>query len=195
MRSRLPKRPVGRTANASPTPQVRGQHRQAVHPVAASSRRKRGRPTADVQAIGTGSIADIRPVWQRQGRPLVKASTGARKKGSPPVRHADHSGVVPCVQTPPPPYVGTFCVMCRHADQMLTSMDTTNACGILVHWAICVISTVVPTAALYSGAPRMFSACTGSRVHLTPSREHQPGWQSTASFAAAYRLGLLAIRH
>lgn len=55
-------------------PQVRGQHRQIVHPFAGiySLRRKRDLPAAvtDVQAAGTGSIADTWPVGlgnQRQG--------------------------------------------------------------------------------------------------------------------------------
>ena len=66
-------------ADAPPTPQVRGQHRQAVHPVACilSSRRKRDRPTAvtDVQEVGAGSIAGVRPVGQCQ------AGAGAGHEG------------------------------------------------------------------------------------------------------------------
>ncbi len=60
----------GVDADASPIPQARIQHRQAINPVAclSSSRRKRYRPTAtnDIGAVGAGSIADIRPVGQRQ---------------------------------------------------------------------------------------------------------------------------------
>ncbi len=61
------------------TTQIRGQHRQAVHPVAciSSLRRKRDQFTAvtNAQAVGAGSIAEMGPVGQCC---RCQASAGAR---------------------------------------------------------------------------------------------------------------------
>ncbi len=72
----------GVDADASPTPQARIQHLQALNPVAcfSSSRRKRYRSTEinDVEAVGAGSIADIRPVGHSQAQvPDTKAAWGS----------------------------------------------------------------------------------------------------------------------
>ena len=92
----------GVDAEAAPnTPQVRGQHRQAVHPVAcmSSSRRKRGRPTAvtNVQEVGAGSIADVQPVGQCQGKRRCRAQRPQEEvflnTPLPLARHNCHSGM------------------------------------------------------------------------------------------------------
>ena len=61
----------------APTPQVRGQNRKAVNPVAwfSSLRHKRDRPTAvtNVQEVGAESIAGIQPVGQCQSKRRCRA--------------------------------------------------------------------------------------------------------------------------
>ena len=86
---------------APPTPQVRGQHRQALHPVAciSSSRRKRDRPTAvtDVQDVGAGSIAGLQPVGQCQGKRRCRAQRPPEEvflnTPLPLARHDRHRGM------------------------------------------------------------------------------------------------------
>ena len=92
----------GVDAEAAPnTPQVRGQHRQAEHPVAciSSSRRKRDRPTSvtNVQEVGAGSIADVQPVGQRQGKRRCRAQRPQEEvflnTPLPLARHDRHPGM------------------------------------------------------------------------------------------------------